>query len=260
MFRLMANWRTICLATALLSAGVDDAFAGDSNPALPAGLDVASISSLARSVLVESIPESIQSEKDWDKQAERPALKFKGQGLKTRLEKTEKPVNHGLWKKYRIEPIDPKARLKLSLHSLKALPDGGFGFELRISAPVFATATVEQWTWGLRTFHATVDADAEATAVLTCEVRTSLQSGTLLPVVKLEPKVVASKVDLDEFRLRKLGDLPKPLARELSDDARRIVLHYLKKNEAKIAAKANAALEKRSKAGKLTFAPIPFLR
>src|SRR5690349_2768510 len=82
-------------------------FAAASDPALPAGIDVAAISALARSVLVESLPERVESEKDWGKQADRPGLKFKGQGLKTRLEKTEKPVNHGVWKKYRVEPIDP---------------------------------------------------------------------------------------------------------------------------------------------------------
>ena len=61
MFRLMKNWRTIGLAAALFASVANNAFAGDSNPALPAGIDVASISSLARSVLVESIPERIES-------------------------------------------------------------------------------------------------------------------------------------------------------------------------------------------------------
>jgi hypothetical protein len=61
---------------------------------------------------------------------------------------------------------------------------------------------------------------------------------------------------LDEFRIRKLGELPRSLAKELNDEAKKIVSHYIRQNEEKIAAKANAALERKSKAGKLTFTPF----
>lgn len=230
------------------------------DPKLPAGLDVAAINSLARSVVVDSIPERIDEKRGWEKQASRPGLKFKGQGAKTRLERTETLVNHGLWKQYHIEPVDPKTNLNLSIESLHALSDGGFGFDLSIQAPLKASATVEQWVWGVKILGATVDADAVATAVLTCEVRTSIEQGTLLPVVRLNPKVTASKIDLDEFKLRKLGELPRAVAKELSDEAKKIVLRYIRKNEGKIATKANASLEKKSKAGKLVFSPIPFLK
>ena len=229
-------------------------------PNLPAGLDVASISALARSVLIESVPEKIEEQRDWGKQSNRASLRFRGQGFKTRIEKYDKPVNHGTWKQYRIEPVDPKTKLTLVIESLRSLPDGGFAFELRVSAPIKASATVQQWVWGARVLAVTVDADAEATAVLQCEVRITTTPGTILPALTLAPTVTSSQIDLDEFKMRKLGELPRSVAKELSDEAKKIVLHYIRKNEAKLAAKANAALEKKSKAGKLTFAPIPFLK
>ena len=253
----MAIARSVLIFAAALLVG-DRSLASD--PKLPAGLDVASINALARSVVVESIPEQIEEKRDWGKQSNRSGLKFRGQGFKTRLATTEKLVNHGTWKQYRIEPVDPKTNLTLSIEQLKTLPDGGFGFDLRITAPITASATVHQWVWGVRVLAATVDADATATATLSCEVRTSVEPGTLLPTVRLSPTVVGSKVDLDEFRLRKLGELPRSVARELSDEAKKIVLRFLRKNEGKIAAKANASLEKRSKAGKLAFTPLPFLQ
>jgi len=249
---------TLTFAVATAFAAAEPSFASD--PVLPAGLDVASINALARSVVVESLPERIEEKRDWGKQANRSGLKFRGQGFKTRLATAEKLVNHGLWKQYRIEPIDPKTKLSLNIESLRALPDGGFGFDLRISAPITASATIQQWAWGVRVLAATVDADATATATLACEVRTSIEAGKLLPIVRLSPSVVSSKIDLDEFRLRKLGELPRSVAKELSDEAKKIVLHYIRKNEGKIAAKANAAIEKRSKAGKLAFSPLPFLQ
>jgi hypothetical protein len=253
----MAFAQSVLILAAALLAG-DRSFASD--PKLPAGLDVASINAMARSVVVESIPERIEEKRDWGKQSNRSGLKFRGQGFKTRLASNEKLVNHGTWKQYRIEPVDPKTKLTLGIEQLKTLPDGGFGFDLRITAPVTASATVQQWVWGVRVLAATVDADATATATLSCEVRTSVEPGTLLPTVRLSPTVIGSKVDLDEFRLRKLGELPRSVARELSDEAKKIVLRFLRKNEGKIAAKANASLEKRSKAGKLAFTPLPFLQ
>jgi len=226
------------------------------DPSLPAGLDVAAINGLARSVLLDSLPEKIEEKRDWGKQTNITTWKFTGQGMKTRLERLEKPVNHGTWKHYRIEPVEPKTRLGLSIESLKGLPDGGFSFVLKVSAPITASATVHQWAWGVRVLAVTVDADASATASLHCEVRVKIAQGSLLPVFTLSPKVVSSYVELDEFKIRKLGELPRPVAKELSDEAKRIVLHYIRQNEAKFAAKANAALEKKSKAGKLTFTPF----
>lgn len=244
----------------ILAAFVVDSLVFASDPKLPAGLDVASINALARSVVVESIPERIEEKRDWGRQSNRSGLKFRGQGFKTRLATTEKLVNHGTWKQYRVEPVDPKNKLALSIEDLKTLPGGGFAFDLRITTPLTASATVQQWVWGVRVLAVTVDADATATATLSCEVRTSLEPGTLLPTLRLSPTIVASTVDLDEFRLRKLGELPRSVARELSDEAKKIVLRYLRKNEGKIAAKANASLDKRSKAGKLAFTPLPFLQ
>ena len=79
---------------------------------------------------LESLPERIEEKRDWDKQTNLPTLKVRGQGFKTRIERLDKPVNHGLWKQYRIEPVDPKTRLTLAIESLRALPDGGFAFDL----------------------------------------------------------------------------------------------------------------------------------
>jgi hypothetical protein len=254
----MANPRwMIALTTAAACVNPPASVAAD--PVLPTGVNVAAISELTRSILVESIPDQIEERRDWGRQANRPGLKFRGQGFKTRLVKTEKPVNHGTWKHYRVEPIDPKNRLKASIENLKALPDGGFGFDLRVSAPLSASATVEQWTYGVRLLAATVEADAEATATLSCEVRTSIEKGALLPTVRLSPRVVASTIDLDEFHLRKLGELPRSLARELSGEAKAIVLRHVHRNEGKLGEKVNAALDKRSKAGKLAFNPISFV-
>src|SRR5688572_24004450 len=246
------------LTLASLAFGSSWAFAD--GPSLPAGLDVPAINALARSVLLESLPERIEERRDWYRQTNISTLKFRGQGLKTRVEKLDKPVNHGTWKHYIIEPVDAQTRLKLSIDGLQALPDGGFAFDLRVSAPIKASATVQQWTYGVRMLAVTVDADAEATATLRCEVRTTVTPGTILPTITLSPVVVSSEVDLEEFRLRKIGELPRSIARELSGEAKRIVVNYIRKNEAKLAAKANAALEKKSKAGKLTFSPIPLLR
>src|SRR4051812_46948584 len=106
----MVHRRTVIAALGCASI---PSLASAAGPALPAGLNLTGISDLARSIVVESLPERIKEEKDWDKQAYRPGLKFQGQGLKTRLTKTENIVNHGVWKKYLIEPIDPKDRLKL---------------------------------------------------------------------------------------------------------------------------------------------------
>jgi hypothetical protein len=228
-------------------------------PSLPAGLDVASISSLARSVMLESLPERVEERRDWGKQTNIPTMKFRGQGLKTRVEKLDKSVNHGTWKHYIVEPIDPQSRLTLDIEDLQALPDGGFAFDLRVSAPVKAQATVHQWAYGVRVLAVTVEADAEATAALRCEVRTTVTPGTILPTVTLSPVVASSEIDVTEFKLRKIGELPRAVARELNGEAKRIVVGYIRKNEGKLAAKANAALEKKSKAGKFTFSPIPLV-
>jgi hypothetical protein len=227
---------------------------------LPANFDAAAVEKLARKIVVEAVPPFVEDLKHWGKQKERPGFKFTGQGWGTRIKRNDKLVNHGLWKRYRIEPIDPGDRLELKIAKLLGHSEGRWTFTVRVSAPFVARATVEQWTMGVRTLSASAEAETSAVVELDCDVRTTVRTVGFLPEIVLEPKIVDARLDMEEFKLTKLGELPRGLAREFSDEAKKIALHYLRKQDEKALAKANAAILKKGKDGKIVLSPLQLLK
>ena len=82
-------------------------------------------------------------------------------------------------------------------------------------------------------------------ARLDCDVAIRLVPGKLVSDVVLDPRVTAVDLRLVDLDLRRVGILGHDVAHELGDSLTPILAKELDEREAKIVAKANAAIEKR---------------
>ncbi|MBN1851353.1 MAG: hypothetical protein JW829_01465, partial [Pirellulales bacterium] len=70
-------------------------------------------------LLREAIPREYERKKDWGQTKRIPVgIQNTGHGLRLRIRKREKEVNHGIWKHYRISMIHPEENLQVQIENL----------------------------------------------------------------------------------------------------------------------------------------------
>ena len=184
---------------------------------------------------------------------------FKHQGG-LRFERRVKEVNHGLWKKYAVMPIAPRERLDLRLTNVVKKPDGTVTFTAAVLAPLAAEATVQSWSYGVKLLGVTIAAEATAIATIDVEAKISTRWKGLALEFVCVPKVLDVRVSLRDFKLKKLGALPQKMARDLEDEAAKLIRKQLDKQEPKLVEKANAALRKKHPNGEFSWSPLGVFR
>jgi hypothetical protein len=219
----------------------------------PAPASAAALAGLARDVLLQALPERYESAKDWGRTTGRFDYKHLG-GLK--FERRVKQVNHGLWKKYAVSPIEPRQRMALRVANVVRKSPGVSAFTAIVEAPLAAEATAQSWSYGVKLFGATVEAEATVLAEIDCELEFAMRVRGLAPEFTVAPRVLAVRTGLHDFKLKKLGGLLPRLARELEDEAAGLVRKRLRDQEGKLAEKANAALRKKRPDGRYAWSPL----
>jgi len=116
-------------------------------------------------------------------------------------------VPHGLWKKYRIWIDDPARDVRINLRELKKLEDGGFRLSIEASALVHGEGEVKPWQKGLGLPIVKADADIVVHLNLEVDVKLTLLTDRFPPDVTVEPWIVASKLELKEFNLKKISSI-----------------------------------------------------
>ena len=108
---------------------------------------------------------TVEKEKEWGRQSERwDGLHIQLKDFKLKTKRRKKLVNHGDWKKYSAELIDPKSRLKIRLNSVKKSKLGNANINLEIEADLKLFGRYSKWVKGVQLFS--LSADALATVVL----------------------------------------------------------------------------------------------
>src|SRR5262249_35062657 len=108
-----------------------------------------------------------------------------------------------------------------------------------------------QWSRGLLLFDITAQADAVVTVGLDFDVTAKLNVTKFPPELQVEPKVLESRLLLNDFKLRKVGNLLQgEEALRLGNELKGIIQDRLKQHEPEIVEKANVAIAKALKEGK----------
>lgn len=201
---------------------------------------------LAESLISDALPRRYSDARHWDKQKHfTKGLKVELDGLKVETRRRKELMNHGTWKRYDVW-LPEGQKLALDVTDVRTYDDGRVTFRLSASGPLKGRVELQQWQRGVRLLG--VSADCEATVRLTLDVEAALSTrqGLLLPTVAVVPKVTQAHVEMADFRLRRIGELRGPLAKELGDAAEPTLRREVARQNEKIAAKINKSIAKHS--------------
>jgi len=196
-------------------------------------------------LLLSAIPREYDNDKKWGGTKEvfdGVHVKFDNGKLKTKR-KTKK-VNHGTWKRYRIELMDPHERLTLTVDNLEEFEEGKFRFNLRMAARLQLYGRLQEWNRGLRLFSISADAWSDVELAMKCEMSTSLDPTKLPPDLLLQPRFVDAELKLVQFKLERLSHADGPVIRELGDGLEDLLRKELQEKNQRLAVKLNRQVDK----------------
>lgn len=199
-----------------------------------------------RSLAVANLPDRYVDEKGWNKTDRRidgvDVTYYRG---KFETRRKWKEVNNGLWKRYEIELIDPVTRLQASVLDLRLDEQGTPRFRMSLRAPLIARGQAAQWALGVQVFSLGAEATAEVELIVDGSCRILPAATAFGPTLRLDPHVDAANLMLHSFRLDRVGQADGDLAEEMGEALESVVRQQVESSGGRIAAKLNAAIDKR---------------
>jgi hypothetical protein len=209
----------------------------------------------------EHLPDHYEKKKNWGHTSRALgglSVQLDEGRLKTR--RNYKQANDGTWQMYRVDLVDPEENFDIRVANLRSLDDGRVGMQITAVASVKASGRQALWEKGVQLYSLSAEADARVRLVAETAVATQLDPTKFPPDVYLKPEVTAAKLEILEFKLRRISDLHGPVVRSLSHTVREELEDKLAEDNAKIVAKLNKAIDKQEKKLKLSAADLVKLK
>lgn len=203
----------------------------------------------------EHIPHEYEKRKNWGsttRVASGLSIQLDDGRLKTH--RKFRDANDGRWKMYRVSLIDPEEKFAARVLRMEELPEGRVGMNLEAVARVHVFGRQSLWERGVQIFSLSAEADANVRMTAQAEVLPRIDPSKIPPDVYLQPKIVAAKLDILDFQLRRVGHADGPLVRSLSNSAREMLEEKLEDDNRELVSKLNKQLAKQEGKIKLSLA------
>jgi hypothetical protein len=245
----------LLLLFALTLAAVAAACASLSSPttAAPPSLAPEIVSQIASRLIAEAIPREYERSKDWGRTKNiTTGLRSSGNFFDFDIHRRKTAVNHGVWKKYRVELVEPEQNLVVRVENLRTIAPGQYALTLFITTKLHGWARAKVYDRGIHLIAVEAEGDAKIALWLDAEFALErVSTETYVPGIALRPRVTAARLALEEFRITRISDIRGAFARELGQALRDVIEEEL--SGPKLAAKLNAAIDKRR--DRLEFTP-----
>jgi hypothetical protein len=199
---------------------------------------------MAARLIHRAIPLEYERKKDWGATTEIPVgVRVKGKPFHWHVHRRTRPVDHGVWKHYKVRIVEPQKDLAVTVSNLRPLAAGRAAATLQIDARIDVWARAKVYEYGVHVVAVELEGDTHVRLVIDGELGVRFQSVDGLPGMVLDPKANAACVVLEDFHIRRVSDANGPLVRELSGSVRKLLEEELQKTD--LTAKINRAVEKK---------------
>ena len=186
------------------------------------------------------IPREYEKSKDWGK-TKNITVGVRADGIK--LHRRKKPVKHGVWKRYRVNLVDPDEQLSLRIEDVQALGDGRFGFTIRLGAAFDIWARAKIYQYGVHLIAVEAIGDAKVDLKIDCQLGVAMHTSDGRVGFSLDPIVEQARLDIVDFQLERISNAKGPIVRELGEELPRLLKSEL--HGPKFVAKLNRAIDKK---------------
>ena len=145
-----------------------------------------------------------------------------------------------------VDDRDPVPELTRSLFG-KLFGDRGYISQSRFE---------QLWEHGVQLYSLSAEADARVRLWTQAEVATQMNLTRFPPDISLDPEITAARLEIPDFRIRRLGEFHGPLVRSLSHATREALEEKLADDNEKLVAKLNRAIDKHEKKLTLSLADV----
>lgn len=191
-------------------------------------------------IVREAIPPTYERDKDWGRQ------KRITTGLridKLDISRRKKEVDHGTWKRYHIELVDPEENLQVRVENLRSLGPGKAALTIVVDGKFKGWAQARVYNRGVHVITLTTEGMTTLTVRADFEMSITATPADFFAGIQLSPVATSAHVDIRDFELNRVGELHGSLARELGSGLKRVIQKEL--DGPKLVTKLNRAIDKK---------------
>ncbi len=231
-----------------------------SPPEVSEALALASVQWLA-TLALHKAPRTYDGDKDWGKEKRLWAgVKIRRDGWKLKTHRRFREVNHGRWIRYQVTLPSPEAQHApvANVHSVKRTIDPLSGetrwqIESSITAPMNFTAQIQRWNLGAKVFSLTIRGDLRVRLESTASIAFVTDYSEVPPGLVVDPRFQKARIVLEHFEVDRVSKIGGDVAEEWGELMEDVIGNrFLRKQNDKLVAKLNKAVDKERDALKLS--------
>ena len=204
-----------------------------------------SVDAVLTKIILEHMPLQYADDKKWGKQEKRwDGVDLRYEGIKLKTKRRWKMVNHGTWKKYDAQLVNPEHEFAVELTNLRNTPDGKTAFDLNIGANLNLQARQSKWVKGVQLYSISAEGNCRIRIKLSCQTQILLDLDHLPPDVIFKPRITNAQLFVDEFRLDRISKVGGEVAQQITKWVRSAIDGKVEEQQEKLVAKLNAKLDK----------------
>lgn len=212
-----------------------------------------SLDQLLTNLVLENLPHDYVDEKKWGRQSERwdgVDVKFKDGKLRTHRRK--KKVNHGTWKRYTAELMNPNEEFSVRVANMRQRPDASIAFDVECSAHVKLHARQSKWVKGVQLYSISADGHARMNLAVSIRLQTHLDITKFPPDLIFDPKATAADIEVEELRIDRVSKAGGEFAQQVTKGVRSVLDEKIAEKEQKIVEKINKEFREKKKSMRLS--------
>jgi hypothetical protein len=216
-------------------------------PPLP-GLNGAPKDELAgalRGLLLKNLPDPLyEAAPNWGHQSEGRRFPLLGKRRDTQVEMAHEPRNDGIWRKIRVEAVNPAESLVFDIRDVQSPEAGKVDFQTFTALDVLVNFHQQRWLSGIKVFDGKARAKARVKVTLDCEAATHIDSSQLLPELVFQLKVTKADLKYDNLKFEHIAGFGGEAAQIIGEAAHTALKQWRPSIERDLLARANAAIVK----------------
>jgi hypothetical protein len=245
-------WTSIpLLFLCILSSAADDL-----KPPAPKQ-DYADFSRLIHKIVVKQLPKEFEDHSAWGQMVPlTEPVRFPNLP-RTRIRIGDKEgYPNGVWRRYQARIEEPNRDLKINVREFSKLDPKHFRLVVESDVALTGDGEMQNWVKGVALGKALAQADARLALGMVFEVGVTLDTKKFPPDVNVEPKLTDLRIDLTDFKLRRIANPTTNLviegeaAKSLGNDFKESLKSLIKNFEPEIKNRANEAIAQSLKEGK----------
>ncbi len=206
-----------------------------------------SLNKLITGLVLESMPHSYSKTKDWGKQSERfDGIKFRREGWRIETKRRKKEVNHGTWRKYSAELMDPQNKFSVAVTNIHQTPTKQLGFNVSFKSRLKLFARQAKWVKGVQLYSFSAEGKAAVRLKVQIAMDIHLDPSRLPPDMVFRPKATAADIIVDDFRIDRISKVGGEVAVQVTRAARETLHEKVAEKEKELVVKINKEFEKKS--------------